>query len=66
MYRYENVKKCMCLFRGKKKKLIAKKRKHIKNLCETKQCTKFINMLNGCKSRNEDIASNIESNYKTQ
>lgn len=56
----------MCLYRGKKKMFIAKKRKHIKNLCETKQCTKFINMLNGCKSGNEDIASNTESNYKTQ
>lgn len=46
--------------------LIAKKRKHIKNFCETKQCTKFINMLNSCKSRNEDIPSNVESNNKTQ
>lgn len=44
---------------GTKKMLMAKKRKHIKNFCETKQCTKFINMLNGCKSRNEDIPSNV-------
>ena len=43
-----------------------KKGKHIKKFCETKQCTKFINMLNGCKYRNEDIASNIESNNETQ